>query len=92
MRFTDEEMIEICRVRERLVAYRNKIQPYPDIPPEPQPAPKPEVWQPKQWYRVQQLEGKVNFLENKVTEMRAAKKEEKGFELDILSGEGGGDI
>jgi len=31
-KLTDEQMIEICRSRERLREYRDKIQPYPAYP------------------------------------------------------------
>ena len=45
IKFTDDQMIEICRARVRLEEWRNKFQPYPaypDNPPEPQPAIIPE--------------------------------------------------
>ena len=32
MKFTDIEMIEISRIKEGLVEFRNKIQPYPPLP------------------------------------------------------------
>ena len=72
MKFTDIEMIEICRARERLREFKEKIQPYPSYPPEPQPAEEP--WRPKYWHRFQQLEGRVIHIENKITEMRAKKR------------------
>jgi len=41
-------------------------------PSEPQPT--REVWQPKQWDRFEQLEGRVIHVENKITEMQATPK------------------
>ena len=40
-RYNDDQMIEIGRARERLAAYRDKIQPYPVL--EGEPGAKPQV-------------------------------------------------
>lgn len=79
MKFTDDQMIEIGKVRVRLEAYKNKIQGYPSIPPEPQPAEEP--WQPRKWHRLQQLEGRVIHVEKKLVELRAKKGKDTIIEL-----------
>lgn len=74
--FTDEQMIEIGRARERLLKFKNKIQCYPPYPNPPKPQiQEPEVWQPRQWDELQQYKGRLIHLENKIAEMRAKKKD-----------------
>lgn len=75
--FTDAQMIEIGKARERMRAYVDKIQMYPALPPDPEPQPTREVWNPKQWDRLQQLEGRVIHCENKLAEMRSIKRGDK---------------
>ena len=83
--FTDEQMIEIGRVRERLEAYRNKVQPYPAEPEEPEATPEPEVEEvihrhinynsdvsKKQWHRIDAISGEVKYLRQKHDEMMVA--------------------
>jgi len=74
-------MIEIGRVRVRLEAIRNKVECYPPYPPEPQPAREPEVWTPRMWDRLQQLEARVLYTEKKSMEKRADRATNK-FTID----------
>ena len=81
--FTEEQWREIDTARARLQAYKDKVQPYPALHDElndvraasPLLEPEPE-WKRRQWQYVQQLRAQVNYLNTKVTEMRAEKKKE----------------
>ena len=67
--FTDAQMIEIGRVRERLEAYRNKVQPYFLDDPEELSEPKKAMeWSTRQWDAVKQLKALVLHLQEKIIE------------------------
>ena len=78
---------EMEEARSRLEAYKNKVQPYPAYPDEraisfetTTSAEKPipdSPWSRDQWQSVQLLRAQVNYLNNKVTEMRAEKQKQK---------------
>ena len=80
MRFTDSQMIEIGRVRERLMDIKSKAQPYPadllpPAPPVPEPAPT------RTGYRLQQLEGGFLHLQNTInSHVDAAKKARQKYQ------------
>ena len=77
MIFTDEQMIEIGRIRERLEKVRNKTQPYPSLP-------APEEPQPSILVRglsraeVSQMKAHTLFLEKKLNTFLLDKKIRKG--------------
>lgn len=80
-RFTDSEMIEIGRARERLEAYRNKVQPYPpELETE---EPKPQVQEvihrhsdmgKQEFDLLQQTALKLEYLNTKLTDHLEFKK------------------
>ena len=88
-KFTDEQMLEICRVRERLLSHKNKLQPYPakpadidnklnDLPAQPGSIPRWEHEQMKQLKsQVLHLQGKVNKL-LEVKKIKETKKQPTG--------------
>jgi len=75
MQLSDEAMIEIGRVRERLMDYKRSIQPYP-VEPEAE-VPEPKVVEHLHFNVPQQ--GYVRYLENKVTESRQRKPKPSGY-------------
>ena len=81
--FTPEQWQEIEAARERLWRYKLKVQPYPALPLELDKRGAPPLletapqWERPQWQYIQQLRAQVNYLNNKVTEMRAEKKKPK---------------
>ena len=84
-------MLEICRARERLEAY--KVRPYPSYPPEPQPAEEMEIIDPPtiRYYRptrlnlkgvglaleVEGIRREVLHLKEKIMELRAERAKRK---------------
>ena len=88
-KFTDEQMLEICRVKERLLSHKNKVQPYPaepadidnklnDLPAQPGSIPRRYQEQMKQMKSlVLHLQGKVNKL-LKVKKIKETKKQPAG--------------
>lgn len=72
-KFTDAQMIDILRARERLLAIKNKAQPYPEYPFEEPPRPEPAPTYTGS--RLMQLEAGFLHLQNKLNEhVDAAKK------------------
>ena len=84
-KFTDEQMLEICRVKERLLAYKNKCQPYPaseeeqpNLTAQPGSIPRRYQEQMKQMRSlVLHLQGKVNKL-LEVKRIKETKKQPAG--------------
>ena len=75
MQLSDEAMIEIGKVRERLLDYKQKMQPYPkESEPE---APEPKVIEHLHINVPQQ--GYVRYLENKITESHHKKPKTSGY-------------
>jgi len=71
--FNNEQMLEMCRARERLLAIKNKAQPYPEYPFEEPPVPEPAPTY--TGYRLMQLESGFLHLQNTINEhVDAAKK------------------
>ena len=77
-KFTDEQMLEICRVKERLLSHKNKLQPYPaepadtdnklnDLPVQPGSIPR---WEHEQ---IQQIRAHLLHLQNKLAKLQAVK-------------------
>ena len=77
--FNDETMIEILRVRERLTALKNKAQPYPELEQPEKETLQDNQWTNRQWAKVQQFEGRVIHLENKVVGLTAKRKEDTKY-------------
>lgn len=82
--FTDEQMIEIGRARDRLGIYRSKVQPYPAYPPEEasplQVEPKP-IFRPRPVdAEIDQLRAGFLFLQKRVNELQAKKKIQRNYE------------
>ena len=84
--FTDEQMLEICRARERLLAYKDKIQCYPTIA-EPE-LPQPQVVEhihrhsdmgKQEFDLLQQTALKTKHLEKRLAEREKPKAQAKRF-------------
>jgi len=61
---------------ENRISFLENSLPY-SRPPEPQPAQEPEVWKPRAWDRLQQLEARVLHIEKKSMEQRAERAKRK---------------
>ena len=66
MIFTDEQMIEIGRIRERLEKLRNKTQPYPSLSEKPQPNILHRGLTSKERDEFSQMKAHILFLEKKL--------------------------
>ena len=75
MKFTDDQMIEISRARERLWAIKDKIQPYPIIEAVTANVERVrEVVIERQPANLEHVRAELNYLHNKILELRAEKK------------------
>ena len=87
-KFTDEQMLDICQVRERLLAYKNKCQPYPASEEEQpnltaQPGSIPRRYQ----EQMKQLKSQVLHLQGKVNKLLEVKKIKETKKQPTGSGE-----
>lgn len=77
-RFTDLEMIDICRARERLAEYRNKIERYPAEPSEPpRPDPMPAIEHKVYWRTITNVDKKALELQKRIVNLETRLKERK---------------
>lgn len=80
MRLTKEQWRDIERARARLRAWKAQFQTYPPYPEKASTlvAAPSKLWAKEQWQYVQQLRAQVNYLNEKVMEIRAEKKKSLG--------------
>jgi len=81
MQLSDEAMVEIGKVRERLMDYKRSIQPYPVEPEAEAPEPKPQIIEHRHsdmskqdFALLRDLEGRVKYLQGKLTERQPRKQ------------------
>ena len=79
--FTDEQMIEIGKARERLREYRDKIQPYPQYVVPGEEAPLPVVFpEHRLLNKVKELEG-ITYNTRQVIQEHTSKKKKTSYTI-----------